>query len=90
MASNFVVSIALGTSLQNLWGAINILQVEYFMGMIAIRHPANLDDFFLALSEMLNINLISLFEDATFDQNEAYITDNEYFSRYGFDSNVHI
>ena len=88
MASNFLVSIILGTSLQNLWGAINVLQIVFFMGMIPIRHAANLDEFYVMLSSLLQIDLITFEENTKFDHNPNFFTDNTYFNKYGFESNV--
>jgi hypothetical protein len=59
MASNFFFSIILGTSLQSLWGAINVLQIVLFMGMIQIRQSSNIKQFYLILSGLLNIDIIS-------------------------------
>jgi hypothetical protein len=49
-ATNFISSILLGSSLQSLWGTLNILQVVFFIGLIEIRHPANLMKMWVTLS----------------------------------------
>lgn len=59
MASNFLFSVLLGTSLQSLWGAINVLQIVLFMGMIQIRQSSNIQTFYSVLSGLLSIDLIS-------------------------------
>jgi len=60
------------------------------MGMIPIRHPSNLNDFFIMLSGLLQIDLINYDEQTQFQSNPAFETDNLYFTSYGFESNLQL
>ena len=47
--SNFIVSFFLGTSMQQLWGTINVMSLEFFNGLVDIRHQANVEEFYTIL-----------------------------------------
>ena len=89
LASNFFISILLGTSLQTLWGTINVCQIIFFMGMINIRHSANIIEFFSILSSLLQLDIVSL-EDTNieFSTSASYIQMNPNFLEYGFETNA--
>jgi hypothetical protein len=48
--------------MQALWGAINVFQIIFVLGLTDIRHPANINTFWKALSSMLNFQVINLEE----------------------------
>jgi hypothetical protein len=52
--SNIIIALLLGSSMQALWGAINVFQIIFALGLTDIRHLANVKAFWKALSSMLN------------------------------------
>lgn len=91
MASNFIFSIILGTSLQSLWGAINVLQIVLFMGMIQIRQSSNIRQFYTVLSGLLNIDIISSESlGLTFVDYSEFQAENKDMYELGFQSNIQI
>ena len=58
VATNFFVSFLLGTSLQSLWSTISVMQLIFFLGLIELRHQANLQFFYNLLAELLNIEMV--------------------------------
>mmetsp|Transcript_41307 Transcript_41307/g.62916 ORF Transcript_41307/g.62916 Transcript_41307/m.62916 type:complete len:557 (-) Transcript_41307:731-2401(-) len=88
MSTNFIISIFLGMSLQQMWSAINTMQIIFLMGLVEIRHQANLEQYFSVLSEYLQLELIELENSTPPDDPEQlkYESENDRILKYGYGS----
>ena len=58
MASNFVVNLILITSISQLWGTINGLQILVYMPLFWIKFPANANMFNIYLIDIASFDIV--------------------------------